>query len=102
MPPEKYEDFLNLGVKELTDYLAVSVLKTTGKKVELVARAFAALELKLEIVASSEDQLKRLKYEYGELLKRLEIPDPYGIEVEKRLDNLTSGHNGKHICIYIA
>ena len=89
MPLEKYEDFLNLGVKELTHYLAVRGLKTSGKKVELVARAFAAFELKLEIVASSEDQLKRLKYEYGELLKRLEIPDPNGIKVEKRLDYLT-------------
>ena len=86
---EKYENFLNLGVKELTDYLAVRGFKTSGKKVELVARAFAAFELELEIVASSEDQLKRLNYEYGELLKRFETPDPNGIEIEKRLDNLT-------------
>ena len=35
MSLEKYEDFLNLGVKELTDYLAVCGLKTSGKKVEL-------------------------------------------------------------------
>ena len=89
MPLEKYEDFLNLGVKELTDYLAVGWLKTSGKNVELFARAYAASELKLEIVASPEDQVKRLKYEYGELLKGLEIPDPNGIEIEKRLDNLT-------------
>ena len=90
MPLEKYEDFLNLGVKELTHYLAVRGLKNLWeKKVELVARAFAAFELKLEIVASSEDQLKRLKYEYEKLLKRLEIPDPNGIKIEKRLDYLT-------------
>ena len=60
MPLEKYEDFLNLGVKELTDHLAVRGLKTSGKKVEFVARAFAAFELKLEIAESPED---RLKYE---------------------------------------
>ena len=65
MPLENYKDFLNLGVKELTNYLAFRGLKTSGKKVELVARAFAAFEIKLKIVASSEDQLKRLKYEYG-------------------------------------
>ena len=87
MPLEKYEDFLN--VKDLIDYLAVRGWKTSGRKVELVARAFTTFELKLEIVAYSEDQLKRLKYEYGELLKRLDIPDPNGIEIEKRLDNLT-------------
>ena len=32
MPLEKYEDFLNLSVKEFTDYLAVRGLKTSGKK----------------------------------------------------------------------
>lgn len=42
---------------ELADYLAVRRLKTSVKKVELVARAFAAFELKLEIVASSEEGL---------------------------------------------
>ena len=36
---EKYENFLNLGVKELTDYLAVRGFKTFGKKVgELLKR----------------------------------------------------------------
>ena len=38
MPPEKYEDVLNLGLNKLTDYLAVRGLKTSGKKAELVAR----------------------------------------------------------------
>lgn len=32
MPLEKYEDILNLGVKELTDYLAVCGLKNSAKK----------------------------------------------------------------------
>ena len=44
---------------------------------------------KYEDFLNSEDQLKRLKYEYGELLKRLEIPDPNGTEIEKCLDKLT-------------
>ena len=43
MPLEKYEDFLNLGVKELTDYLAVRGLKTSGERVELNARALAGV-----------------------------------------------------------
>ena len=58
-------------------------MKTSGEKVELVARAFAAFELKLEIVASSENHLKRLKSEYGELLKRLEIPLLNGTEIDQ-------------------
>ena len=57
IPLEKYEDFLIFGVEELSDYLAVRGLKISEKKIELVARAFVAFELKLEIVASSEDQL---------------------------------------------
>ena len=73
MPLEKYEDFLELNIKQLQDYLSVRGLNASGRKVELVARAFAAFELKLEIKASSEDQNKRLHYEYGQLLKKLEI-----------------------------
>ena len=41
------------------------------------------------MVVSSEDHLKRLKYEYRELLKGLEIHDPNRIKMEKRLDNVT-------------
>ena len=45
-----YEDFLELFVKQLTDYLSVRDLNTSGRKVELIARAFAAMELKLDII----------------------------------------------------
>ena len=57
MPLEKYEDFFDLSIKDLTNYLAVRGLNTSGRKVELVARAFAAFELKMIIIASSEEQL---------------------------------------------
>lgn len=40
-------------------------------------------------MASSEDQLKRLKDGYGEMLKRLERSHPNEIEIEKHVDNLT-------------
>ena len=33
-------------------------------KIELVARAFAAFEMKLPIIASSEEQQKKLKLDY--------------------------------------
>ena len=54
---EKYEDFFDLSIKDLTNYLAVRGLNTSGRKVELVARALAAFELKMIIIASSEEQL---------------------------------------------
>ena len=60
-----YEDFLELSFKQLTDYLSVRGLNTSGRKVELIARAFAAMELKLDIIQSSESQsnlLQNLQY----------------------------------------
>ena len=65
MPLTAYEDFLELSVKQLTDYLSVRGLNTSGRKVELIARAFAAMELKLDIIQSSESQsnlLQNLQY----------------------------------------
>ena len=50
----KYEGFLDLSIKDLTNYLSVPGLHTSGRKVELVAREFAAFELKINIIASSE------------------------------------------------
>ena len=65
IPLTTYEDFLELSVKQLTDYLSVRGLNTSGRKVELIARAFAAMELKLDIIQSSESQsnlLQNLQY----------------------------------------
>ena len=65
MPLTTYEDFLELSFKQLTDYLSVRGLNTSGRKVELIARAFAAMELKLDIIQSSESQsnlLQNLQY----------------------------------------
>ena len=44
MPLEKYEDFLDLSVKDSTNDLSVCDLNTSGKKVELVASGFPAFE----------------------------------------------------------
>ena len=60
-----FENFLELSVKQLTDYLSVLGLNTSGRKVELIARALAAMELKLDIIQSSESQrnlLQNLQY----------------------------------------
>ena len=49
--------FIELGriVKDLTNYLSARGLNTYGRKVELIARAFPALELKMKKIASSEE-----------------------------------------------
>ena len=59
---EKYEDFLDLSIERLTNYLS-----GRGKKVELVARAFAASELKMNIIASSEEQKLKLQSDNQEI-----------------------------------
>ena len=56
MPLTTYEDFLELFVKQVTDYLSVCYLNTSGRKVELTARGFATMELKLDIIQSSVRQ----------------------------------------------
>ena len=55
MPLEKYVDFLDLSIKNSTNYLSVRGLNTSGRKVELEVRAFPAFELKTNIIASSEE-----------------------------------------------
>ena len=37
MPLTSYEDFVELSFKQLTDYLSVHGLNTSGRKVELIA-----------------------------------------------------------------
>ena len=55
MPLEKYEGFLDLSIKDSTNSWSVCGLNTSGRKVELVVRAFPAFKLKVNIVASSEE-----------------------------------------------
>ena len=64
-----YEDFLELFVKQLTDYLSVRDLNTSRRKVELIARTFAAMELKLDIIQSSGSQSNLLQSNYKIKLK---------------------------------
>ena len=89
MPLEKYEDFLDLSIKDLTNYLSVRGLNTSGRKVELVARAFAAFELKMNIIASSEEQKLKLESDYQEMLSKHGLVDPMSIVKNKRIDYMT-------------
>ena len=71
----------------LQDYLSVRSLNTTGRKIKLVARAFAAFEMKIPIFTSSEEQLKKLKLDYENRLQKFKICDPLSIEPSKRIDD---------------
>ena len=55
MPLEKYEDFFDLSIKDLTNYLSVRGFNTSSRKPELVAKTFPAFELKLNIISSFEE-----------------------------------------------
>ena len=54
---EMYKDFLDLSMGNLKDCLSLRGLLTTGQKVELVARAFSAFEMKLPAQVSQEQHL---------------------------------------------
>lgn len=62
MPLEKYGDFLNLTTRQLSIFSAVRLWNTSGGKIESVTSIFAALELKLDITESPEQQLEKLKH----------------------------------------
>ena len=55
------EDFWDLGRNTLMDFLAVYGLRRSGRKAELIAHAFLAVELKLPIIEWSEKQQAKLK-----------------------------------------
>ena len=89
MPLKKYEDFLDMNIKDLQDYLAVRGLNTSARKIELIARFFVAFELKIEIKSTSEDQRKSLATKYLQNIKDLSLPDQNKIEENKQLNNIT-------------
>ena len=89
MPLTTYEDFMELSLKQLSDYLSARGLSTSGKKVELIARTFAAMELKLDIIESTESQKIKLQVQYHNKLSELQIPDQKLIAKSKWIDDLT-------------
>ena len=73
---EAYDDFLQLSVGSLKDYLNVRGFQTTGRKVELVARAFAACEQNIPIKLTHEEHSISLKAEYRNRLAMYNLSDP--------------------------
>ena len=66
-------------------------LNSSGERqVELIARTFAAMEWKLDIIQSkpNESQSNLLQSNYEQKLKELRIPDPATVR-ENAVDNIT-------------
>ena len=73
---EMYEDFLDLSMGNLKDYLSLRGLSTTGRKVELVARAFSTFKMKLPVQVSQEQHLASLEREFQDRLRKYDLSDP--------------------------
>ena len=59
--PESYQDFLEMGVNQLKEYLSMRGISVSGySKVELVARAFSAVEMDIPVLLSNEEKVMRL------------------------------------------
>ena len=67
-----------MSIKDLTNYLSVRGVNTSGGIVELEARAIAAFELKMNIIVSSEKQRLKLESDYQEMLSKHGLVDPHG------------------------
>ena len=83
-----YEDFLYLGLNNLSDSLAVRGLKSTGRKIELVARAYAAVEMNIQPLYSSEELRKKLNEEYAKRIATFGVPDPRSVPINERIHDV--------------
>ena len=78
-------------------------LSRTGRKVELVARVFTAIELNIDIIESAEEQEKKLKQSYTGKLKALGLIDPNSVSMKNRKElkaewaSITMGNINSHI-----
>ena len=64
----QYEEFVSWTVSLLKDFLSHRDLKQTGRKPELVTRAFGAYQLKAPVKFSQEKIYKQIKEEYSRRL----------------------------------
>ena len=74
-----YDMISSMKVEELKDYLRLRGLKTSGRRIELVARVFAASESDVPILKSPQEIEKDLKEEYEKKLVvgDIKLPDPF-------------------------
>ena len=76
-----YDLISKMHVDELKTYHRLRGLKISGRKQELVARVFAAVENGVQPVLNAEEIEEIIKLEYKEKLKlnTITIPDPFKI-----------------------
>ena len=77
-----YDLISSMKVEELKDFLKLHGLKVSGRKVELVARVFAASENNVPLVKTAVEIEQDLHKEYQNklLINDILIPDPYKLE----------------------
>ena len=75
-------------MNSLVDFLAASGLRTTGRKIELVAQDFAANDIYLPILASSVEQQSKLNTDYQNCLKFFTIADPLLVDNSAKSDEI--------------
>ena len=77
-----YETICQMKVPELKTFLKLRGLKVSGKKCELIARVFSAIENKVQVVKTAEEVEGELSREYKSKLSVNEtaIPDPFQLE----------------------
>ena len=72
-----------MKVEELKSYLRLRGLKTSGKKEELVARVFVAIENDVPLVKTAEEVEREVAFDYHQKLN-LEaegiIPEPFRLD----------------------
>ena len=82
-------DFLSWTVLLLKDFLSLRGLKQTGRKSELVARAFGAYKLNAPVKFSQEQIYQQKKEEYSRRLKsNVKQSDPNNIPHDAWIDDV--------------
>ncbi|CAH3181119.1 unnamed protein product [Porites lobata] len=85
----EYDDFLGWTVSSLKDFLSLRGLKQTGRKSELIARAFGAYELNVPVKFSQEQIYQQIKDEYSRRLTKNEIKsDPNMLPSDAWIDDV--------------
>ena len=85
----KFEDFLHLTVTSPQDFLSLRGLSKSGKKDELVVRAFSAYVLNVPVKVPQEVISTELKKEYQQRLSHNNAPDPNEICPDQWIDDVT-------------
>ena len=87
--PESYQDFLEMGVNQLKEYLSMKGISVSGySKVELVARAFSAAEMNLPVLLSNEETVMRLDADYTKRLRDFDLDDPKKYEKSNKKNDI--------------